>query len=220
VRERLKALARAVASAIVMPRYLFFLCAARLLGRDRALQGAIQRLARLPGLRGEYLRRAFLARVLRACHPTATICYGTVLSRCDASIGARVYVGPGCYLGLVQLEPDVLLASGVHVPSGGETHGSTRTDIPIREQAGRLRRIRIGEGSWIGSAAIIMADVGAGCIVGAGSVVTKPLPDFVVAAGVPARVIRSRRSPDREERQDQRAGSHQPRDCQCRLGTE
>jgi acetyltransferase-like isoleucine patch superfamily enzyme len=38
-----------------------------------------------------------------------------------------------------------------------------------------------------------MADVGRDTIVGAGAVVTKPLPDEVIAAGVPARVIRSRR---------------------------
>jgi len=36
-----------------------------------------------------------------------------------------------------------------------------------------------------------MADVGEHCIVGAGSVVTKPIPDFSVAVGNPARVIRS-----------------------------
>jgi acetyltransferase-like isoleucine patch superfamily enzyme len=44
----------------------------------------------------------------------------------------------------------------------------------------------------VGSAAIILADVGKHCVIGAGSVVTKPLPDYVVAAGVPARVIKSR----------------------------
>jgi acetyltransferase-like isoleucine patch superfamily enzyme len=37
-----------------------------------------------------------------------------------------------------------------------------------------------------------MADVGAQAIVGAGAVVTKPIPDRTVAAGVPARVVRSR----------------------------
>jgi acetyltransferase-like isoleucine patch superfamily enzyme len=40
---------------------------------------------------------------------------------------------------------------------------------------------------------VILADVGKNSVVAAGAVVTKPLPDFVVAAGVPARVIKSRR---------------------------
>ena len=44
------------------------------------------------------------------------------------------------------------------------------------------------------SAAVVMADVGRGSVVGAGSVVTAPLPDYVVAAGIPAKVLRSRKS--------------------------
>ena len=62
----------------------------------------------------------------------------------------------------------------------------------MREQEGARALVRIGEGVWIGSAAVVMADVGSHSIVGAGSVVTRPLPDLIVAAGVPARVIRSR----------------------------
>ena len=52
--------------------------------------------------------------------------------------------------------------------------------------------IRIGAGTWIGAGAVIMADVGRDSIVGAGAVVTKPVPDRVMAAGVPARVLSSR----------------------------
>ena len=52
--------------------------------------------------------------------------------------------------------------------------------------------VRIGAGSWVGSGAIIMANVGPECIIGAGSVVTRDVPARVLAAGVPARVIRSR----------------------------
>jgi glycosyltransferase involved in cell wall biosynthesis len=50
----------------------------------------------------------------------------------------------------------------------------------------------VGEGAWIGTGAIILADVGKGTVVAAGSVVTKPLPDNVIAAGAPARVVRGR----------------------------
>jgi acetyltransferase-like isoleucine patch superfamily enzyme len=52
--------------------------------------------------------------------------------------------------------------------------------------------VRIGAGSWIGSAAVVMADVGRDSVVGAGAVVTKPVPNRVVVAGVPARVVSSR----------------------------
>jgi acetyltransferase-like isoleucine patch superfamily enzyme len=66
-------------------------------------------------------------------------------------------------------------------------------DRPIREQPGTRTLVRIGEGAWVGSAAIVMADVGRHAIVGAGAVVTNPIPDYAVAVGVPARVVRDRR---------------------------
>jgi acetyltransferase-like isoleucine patch superfamily enzyme len=44
----------------------------------------------------------------------------------------------------------------------------------------------------VGSASVVLADVGRECVIGAGSVVTKPVPDYSVAAGVPARVLKSR----------------------------
>jgi acetyltransferase-like isoleucine patch superfamily enzyme len=86
----------------------------------------------------------------------------------------------------------VLIGSAVHVPSGRHTHGTADRSTPIREQEGERTLVRIGEGAWIGSAAIVMADVGRHSVVGAGSVVTKPIPDGVVAAGAPARIIRQR----------------------------
>jgi acetyltransferase-like isoleucine patch superfamily enzyme len=43
-----------------------------------------------------------------------------------------------------------------------------------------------------------MATVGKHCVIGAGSVVTKPIPDYSIAAGVPAQVIRSRQTEQAE----------------------
>jgi len=192
MRELLKSIARAVAWLAVLPKIVSFRLCALAVGRDRAFESAAQGLSRIPGLRGQYLRRAFLSHALERCDPTAAICYGTLFSKVGAIIGANVYVGPGCHLGLVHLEQNVLLADSVHVPSGGHTHGSENPDIPIREQPGRDTLVRIGEGTWIGSAAVILADVGSNCIIGAGAVVTRPIPPNVVAAGVPARVIRIR----------------------------
>jgi acetyltransferase-like isoleucine patch superfamily enzyme len=121
--------------------------------------------------------------------------FGTLFSQADTEIDENVYVGPHCHLGLVHLERDVLLAAGVHIPSGPETHGTARLDTPIREQPGRPVKVRIGAGAWIGSAAGVMADVGRDTVVAAGAVVTKPLPDRVVAGGVPARVLKHRDGP-------------------------
>jgi acetyltransferase-like isoleucine patch superfamily enzyme len=95
-------------------------------------------------------------------------------------------------LGLVDIERDVLIASGVQIPSGPLTHGIADLERPIREQEGSPRRIRIGAGAWVGAGAVVLADVGAGSVVASGSVVTSPVPERVIVAGVPARVLRAR----------------------------
>jgi virginiamycin A acetyltransferase len=192
MRSAAKLLLRGAATVAMFPALLSYAIRRRVMGADRALEGSTQALAILPGLLGVYLRSAFLARVLDRFDTTAQVHFGSVLSQSGARLDEHVYVGPNCHLGLVHLERDVLLAAGVHIPSGPHTHGIDRVDIPIREQPGRRTLVRVGEGSWIGSAAVILADVGRHCVVAAGSVVTRPLPDFSVAAGVPARVVRSR----------------------------
>jgi virginiamycin A acetyltransferase len=187
-----KTLAMAIATLSVMPVLLSFWIRARLLGHDRALEASSQALSLIPGIPGRYLRKAFLSHVLAGFDTSATIEFGTLFSKSAARIDADVYVGPRCHLGLVHIERNVLLGAGVHVPSGGHQHGTEDPSIPIRDQPGKATMVRIGEGSWIGSAAIVMADVGANTVVAAGSVVTRPLPANVIAGGVPARVLRSR----------------------------
>jgi acetyltransferase-like isoleucine patch superfamily enzyme len=150
----------------------------------------------IPGLSGRYVRSAFYRCVLAECHPSATIEFGVIFSQAGARVGRNAYIGPGCHIGLADIEEDVLIAAGVHVPSGRDTHGTSRLDIPIRQQPGSPRRVRIGAGSWIGGACVVMADVGEHSVVGAGSVVVKPLPSFSVAVGVPATVLRNRRVSD------------------------
>jgi acetyltransferase-like isoleucine patch superfamily enzyme len=198
VRETAKAAARALAAMAVIPALASYRVRRSIVGGDRALEASSQMLGMLPGLAGEYLRRAFLARALARCATTVTVGFGTLFSQAGARLDEHVYIGPRCHLGLVHLERDVLLGAGVHVPSGAMTHGFDDLDAPIRDQPGTRTTVRIGEGSWIGSAAVILADVGRHCVIGAGSVVTRPIPDFSVAAGVPARIIRSRRTLPRE----------------------
>jgi virginiamycin A acetyltransferase len=187
-----KAVLRAVALVGVLPVLVAYRLNSTFLGRNRALESASQLLSLLPGVSGQYLRRAFLQRVLDRCHPTALVEFGTLFSQAGAVLEENVYVGPRCQLGLVRLERDVLLASGVQVPSGGKTHYFDDPARPIREQGGERRMVTIGAGAWVGTGAIILADVGAGTVVAAGAVVTKPLPENVIAGGVPARVIRHR----------------------------
>jgi virginiamycin A acetyltransferase len=192
LRETAKNVIFGFATLMVIPWLVSFALRAPVLGRDRALAGSSQSLALIPGVIGQYLRRAFFARVLQRCHRSVTIEFGTLFSRADAVLDEHVYIGPSCHLGLVHLETDVMLAAGVHVPSGRRTHGTTLLDAPMREQPGERTMVRIGQNCWIGSAAVVMADVGANSIVGAGAVVTSPIPSGVIAGGVPAKVLRRR----------------------------
>jgi len=155
----------------------------------------MQWLSLIPGLTGQYVRRAFLSRAIAGCHHSVVVEHGTTLSRAGARLDENVYIGPGCRLGLVHIERDVLLAGSVQIPSGGRTHQIDDLSMPIREQRRDERLVRIGAGSWIGEASVVMADVGAEAVIGAGSVVTRPLPARCIGAGVPARILRRRDEP-------------------------
>jgi acetyltransferase-like isoleucine patch superfamily enzyme len=192
MREALKRTAHAVAWLIVTPSVASWKIRALVLGPDRALEGSTQAWSLAPGLLGQYLRRAFLSRTLASCASTATIEFGTLFSSASATIGDRAYVGPRCHLGWVNIEKNVLIGAGVHVPSGAHTHGIADLSVPIRDQPGIKSPVRIGAGSWVGSNAVILADVGRDAVIAAGAVVTRPIPDRAIAGGVPARVLRHR----------------------------
>jgi virginiamycin A acetyltransferase len=192
MKQALKTLVRAAAAIAILPQLASYRIRSLFLGSDGALEASMQLLSLIPGLSGQYLRRAFLASVLEGgCAKSVVIEFGCLFSQAGSKIEENVYIGPRCHLGLVHLERDVLIAAGVHIPSGPYTHGTDEAS-PIRNQPGRRRLVRIGAGAWIGSNAVVMADVGRDTIVGAGAVVTQPIPPGVIAAGVPARVIRRR----------------------------
>ena len=108
-------------------------------------------------------------------------------------IGARTYIGRFGTIACIQkvfIGCDVMISDRVFI--GDSTHGYQRTDLPIHEQYMVSRGpIEIGEGTWIGIGVSVLGNVkiGRNCVVGAGSVVTKDIPDFCVAAGVPAKIL-------------------------------
>ncbi|MGB6059093.1 MAG: acyltransferase [Microthrixaceae bacterium] len=110
-------------------------------------------------------------------------------------IGDRSSVASGCFLGcsgLISIGNDVMFGPGVRVFS--ENHVFADTHRTIKSQGVERSTVMIGDDCWIGSGTTITANVkiGRGVVVGAGSVVTQDLPDYSIAAGSPAKVIRSR----------------------------
>ena len=196
VKSVAKSAANSMAIVLVTPSFLLYRLGTAVLGRDKAFPGWSQLYSLIPGLIGVYLRRAFYRLVLPRCGTDAWIGFGTVFSHPTAEVGDRAYVGVYCSLGDVTLEDDVLIGSHVSIMNGGSQHGIERLDVPIREQPGSWPRVTIGRDSWIGDRAVVLADVGDHCVIGAGSVVTKPLPSYAIAVGVPAKVVRFRNQAD------------------------
>jgi acetyltransferase-like isoleucine patch superfamily enzyme len=108
-------------------------------------------------------------------------------------------VGSGCVFGYnnhitavrdVVIEDHVLTANNVYISDN--LHSYEDVGVPIMHQPVRFKNaVVIGKGSWIGeNVCIIGASVGKNCVVGANSVVTHDIPDFSVAVGSPAVVIR------------------------------
>lgn len=159
---------------------------------DSLFQTYSQLLSLVPGYQGEYLRRAFYSMTLPSCGRDFTVGFGTVFSKQGVEVGDRVYIGMHCTIGHAILEDYVTIGSNVDILSGAGQHNFDDPNIPIQDQGGSYTTVRIGKNTWLGNGTIVMADIGPGCVVGAGSVVNKPLPDHVIAVGNPAKVLRKR----------------------------
>lgn len=90
----------------------------------------------------------------------------------------------------VIIEDHVLIANNVYISDN--IHGYEDILVPVIEQEIKFKSdVLIGRGAWIGeNVCIIGANVGRNSVIGANSVVTKDIPDFCVAAGSPAKVIK------------------------------
>ncbi len=102
-----------------------------------------------------------------------------VIYNCD--IGGVLTFGDNCLVG-----PRCIFRTA--------NHNFSSNEIPIRHQGHTTQNIQIGNDVWLGANVIVLPGVTIGnhVVIGAGSVVTKDLPDFSVAVGNPARVIKKR----------------------------
>lgn len=88
------------------------------------------------------------------------------------------------------IEKDVLTADKVYISDN--LHNYEDVTLPIIKQPiKQCNPVVIGEGSWLGeNVCVIGASVGKHCVIGANSVVTKDIPDYSVAVGSPAKVLK------------------------------
>jgi acetyltransferase-like isoleucine patch superfamily enzyme len=108
-------------------------------------------------------------------------------------IGDRCLIGKGSgIVGHLSIEIGNDVWTGHYVYITDQNHGYERVDIPMSQQTQPERPVKIGDGSWLGHGTVVLpgAIIGKHVAVAAGSVVTGELPDYSVAAGAPAKVIR------------------------------
>lgn len=161
-------------------------------------------------------KKTFLSRGLRINHPEfVTIgsrtyinesCWISILkTNCEKGsatlplspnvcIGDNTYIGRFCTIACMDeilIGNNVLISDRVYF--GDCNHGFARTDIPIKDQyMFSPGTISVGDGAWIGVGVSVMPNVkiGNNCVVGANSVVTQDIPDYHIAVGAPARIIK------------------------------
>jgi acetyltransferase-like isoleucine patch superfamily enzyme len=180
-----KAGANLVALAIMFP-----FAALSGFGRVAVLfQFFAQMVALVPGLPGDYLRVCYYAMTITKCPLSSRISFGSFFAQSAVTIERAVYIGAYCVIAKCHIGERTQIASHVQI-FGGRQHARAEDGgiLPSDERA--FTSITIGKDCWLGASAIVMADVGSGTTIGAGAVVTHPIPPNVVAVGNPARAIK------------------------------
>jgi maltose O-acetyltransferase len=151
----------------------------------------------VPGYKiGYYIRRKLVKHIFETCGSNVIIkqnaYFGEGTGICigdNSQIGERSTIGAFTKIGRdVIMGPEVIIWT--------VAHRFGRVDVPINKQEGiGVRPVEIGDDIWIGQRVIIMPGlkIGSHAVIGAGSIVTKEVPEWAVVAGVPARVIRMRK---------------------------
>lgn len=125
--------------------------------------------------------------------------YGWLLALKIDQHEPELFIGKGCSIGdfchitavrKVHIEDYVLIANKVYISDN--IHAYQDIHMPIIKQGVCFRSaVTIGTGTWIGeNVCIIGAKIGKNCIIGANSVVTKDIPDYSMAVGSPATIIK------------------------------
>lgn len=113
----------------------------------------------------------------------------------------KIVFGENCYIGYhnsflaaadIVIGNEVLMASNILISS--ENHSTNpESDTPYMDQPLKASPVYIGDGTWLGERVMVMSGVSIGkkCVIGGGSVVTRDIPDYCIAVGSPARVVKA-----------------------------
>jgi acetyltransferase-like isoleucine patch superfamily enzyme len=169
----------------------------------------------LRGLRACLYRARFIGRDVRI-DPSSRVSWRSVIRTCGGgsisigsnceihpfamilTCGGNIAIGHNCSANpfvIIYGHGGVTIGNGVRIASHSviipANHNVSSADTPLYQSGVSAKGISIGNDVWIGSGARILDGVRIddNAVVGAGSVVTKPVPSHATVAGVPARII-------------------------------
>lgn len=128
-------------------------------------------------------------------------------------IGERTFIGPYTCIagpGDIKIGKDCLIAA--HSGIVANNHNFSVSTQTIREQGIISKGIVIEDDCWLGYGVKVLdgVTIGKGSVIGAGAVITKDIPPYSVAVGVPARPISNRKSSQLVDSQNSKDGSNFP----------
>lgn len=132
-------------------------------------------------------------RIGRRCRLQTILTSGGDEFQPTIELGDGVSAEDDCHIGaigLVRIESDVLIASGVLILDHAHSYDSP--EVPVKQQRLVGGGLTIGSGSHIGENACLIGAITLGrhCVVGANSVVVRDVPELTVVAGAPARPVK------------------------------
>ena len=160
------------------------------------------------GSLGLYLKREYQKSCFKKIGKGTYIGKNCIFTPKNIEIGDDTYIGPNCVFqssyGTIQIGSHVMFGPGVHIHGGNHRFneiGRYIKDASLKRQ-GDDGKIVIEEDCWIGANAIILSNVtiGKGTVIGAGSIVTKDVPQYSIYTGAPACKVRERFSKNDLER--------------------
>ena len=156
---------------------------------------ALPVLRHVPTVIGIALRYMLVARLAKKCGDNVAVFEGVYLLELEnMTIGSNVSIHQMCYIsaaGGVSLGDDVAIAHAATIMS--TEHSYSDPSVPIRDANSQAAPVTIANDVWVGAGVRILAGVSVGehSVLGAGAVVVRDIPPRSVAAGVPARVIKT-----------------------------
>jgi acetyltransferase-like isoleucine patch superfamily enzyme len=114
-------------------------------------------------------------------------------------IGDRCLIGRGSgIVGHLAIDIGDDVWTGQYVYITDQNHGYDDPRLPISKQSQPERPVTIGDGSWLGHGTVVLpgARIGRHVVIGANSVVTGDIPDYSIAVGAPARVVKTQTASD------------------------